>query len=144
MKSIARQTGGQIDTISTLGNGSRVALIEVKEGSELDTAATLEREDKVLFVQPNYIYTPEEAATGDTDSDPVALRNDPGFPDDPLYGEDQAYLSVDPTVEGEPKKGSMNAKGAWDKLAELDELGELDGREKPIVAVLDSGVRLDH
>ena len=52
MKSIVEGVDGQVDTMSALGDGSKMALIEVEEGSELEAAAELECEDEVLYVQP--------------------------------------------------------------------------------------------
>ena len=142
MTSIAKAADGQVDTISALGDGSNIALVEVKEGGEMDAITALESEDKVLFAQPNYIYEWEETdaafeepAADEPDTGETELRSDSDYPNDPLYGE-QDYLAA--PLEDGSNAGTINAKGAWDQLADLETTS------KPLVAVIDSGARLDH
>ncbi len=163
MKSIVEGVDGQVDTMSALGDGSKMALIEVEEGSELEAAAELECEDEVLYVQPNYIYELEEDEFTDEQTlnessnaengDDSEVRDSVEYPNDPIYhgnySDDQGdyagqkrYLA--PVGDGgEP--GSINAKGAWDQLAEFEShLEEPDEQKKPVVAVIDTGVYFKH
>ena len=122
LNEIAAEAEGEIDTVSVMGDGTGIALIEVDEGRETAAAAELKTEDNVLLAQPNYIY--------EFDS----------YPDDPDYTDSmQRYLSEDP-LTGEENAGSINAAGAWSQLREKYPLGT----ERVLVGVIDSGVRLDH
>ena len=168
LKSLAKGADAQVETTSTLSDGSLVTLIVVEEGGELETASELEREDEVLFVQPNYIYRLEEDEIQEAENEPVTDPSEPDAATDDLnietdgpdadeletkdeleYPNDPGYTRgfhkyLEPPFEDETNAGTINAKGAWDKLKELEELGELDETNETVVAVLDTGVRFDH
>ena len=120
MNSIARRAAGRVDDMSTMSDGTKVALVDVEEGDELAAAEAFESEDRVLLAQPNYIYELEE-----------------DFPNDPHYTSGEQNYLAEPLEDGS-NAGTINAKGAWDQMAELGTTS------KPLVAVIDTGVRYTH
>ena len=53
MKALASDAEGDLASMSVLDDGTKVALVEVDEGSEISAMAALNRQDQVLLVQPN-------------------------------------------------------------------------------------------
>ena len=52
MNSIARRAAGRVDDMSTMSDGTKVALVDVEEGDELAAAEAFESGDRVLLAQP--------------------------------------------------------------------------------------------
>ena len=127
MREIASEADGELETMSTLADGARAALIEVDEGSEMSAINTISAESKILFVQPNYTYYIE------------GLFTESEVPNDPIYTNGyQEYLQADPAAAG--KAGSINAAGAWEQIRDIP----IDEADKPLVAVIDTGAKLGH
>lgn len=123
VRELAKDADGKVTTMSTLGDGSKVALIDVGKGSEAEAIGALSGEDNVLFVQPNYKYELTSV-----------------YPNDPKYvGGRQEYLRADPLTD-EDHAGSINAAGAWEQLGNES----LDFEDRVLVAVVDTGVRRTH
>ena len=122
MRELAKEVDGELGTVSAMGDGTKIALIEVDEGDEQKAIASLNSEDKILIAQPNYKYELAE------------------YPDDPYYQNGKMeYLSADPLTDGD-NAGSINAAGAWQQLGN----SELPYENRVLVGVIDTGARLDH
>ncbi|MCR5543403.1 MAG: S8 family serine peptidase [Eubacterium sp.] len=124
------EVDGEVDHVTTLNDGARVALVEVEDGSELMAVNAINDENKVLFAQPNYTYEFTEV-DGSQGSD---------YPNDPAYQDDKMlYLSEDP-FDDEDYAGSINAAGAWEQLGNTS----LPEDEKVLIGIVDTGVRRTH
>ena len=94
MKALASDAEGDLASMSVLDDGTKVALVEVDEGSEISAMAALNRQDQVVLVQPNYKYE---------------LTEETAYPNDPYYLTGlQEYLRANPLKDTE-NAGSINA-----------------------------------
>ena len=122
MREMAKEVDGELDTVSAMGDGTKIGLVQVDEGDEQKAIASLSSEDKILIAQPNYKYELAE------------------YPDDPYYQKGKMeYLSADPLTD-EDNAGSINAAGAWQQLGN----SKLPYEKRVLVGVIDTGARLDH
>ena len=130
IQEIVDEVDGEVDHVTTLNDGARVALVEVEDGSELMAVNAINDENKVLFAQPNYTYEFTE----------VDGSKGSNYPNDPAYQDDKMlYLSEDP-FDDEDYAGSINAAGAWEQLGNTS----LPEDEKVLIGIVDTGVRRTH
>jgi subtilisin family serine protease len=110
-----------LDEMDQLG----IVLLSVAEGQELETIEELKRNPLVEYAEPNYVVQISDpiATESDSNSLPMALSSPGDFPPDDPYLPWQWNLS------------RINAFGAWDITT---------GSEKVIIALIDTGVDLDH
>ena len=122
MSRMAEEADGELSTVTTMGDGTKIGLVEVNEGSEQSAIVSLNSEDRVLIAQPNYKYDLDD------------------YPNDPNYQNGKMdYLRADPLTDAD-NAGSINAAGAWEQLGN----SELPNEKRILVGVIDTGVRLDH
>lgn len=118
LSGIADDAGASLGNISDLDDGSRLASISLDDPEDTQQVAdSLIADDKVLIVQPNYIYRLEEDESDDSDGSPKFYQ-----------------WHLDSPENG--NAGAIDACGAWELLSE-------DGGAA-CVAVIDTGAALDH
>lgn len=125
IKEIAADAGGTLETVKTLGDGTRLAAIQTDEEDTQTAAETIADDDRVLLVQPNYIYR-----TADDDEHA-----------DPNIGQ-QWHLSAPVKNEhGEiiSNLGSAEVMEAWELIE-----GNGIASNMPLIAVIDTGLDLGH
>ena len=122
IKRILRDNDASLEQISPLGEDQKAAIANAESEDALqEVMSSLNEEDAVTYVQPNYTYELNEGE--DTPEDGNTPENT--YQEDPYYG--QQYFHK-----------MMNTEAAWELLKEK-------GVSQPaIVAVLDSGVDADH
>lgn len=118
IRKIADDNDADLENVSTLGDGTKMALISAEDDSLQGQKIDIQLEDKVMLVQPNYKYELQAS----TVNDPLAY--------------DKWYFKS----EGE-SIGGTDAYSAWNNSLRTS---DADLSEKPVVAVIDTGVRLDH
>ena len=115
--SIADGAGAELDSVGTLGDGTKLAKVVLDDPDDArQVADDLLADDSVMLVQPNYLYELSDEQEDDTSE--TELR----------WNSKQWYIGSD-------KAGSLRAADAWKALSQ---------NNKVRVAVIDTGVRLDH
>ena len=136
MAEVARSAGASLEDMSVLEDGTKLAKVSFDDPEDMqEVADSIYSDDSVLFVQPNYIYMPFEEESGqepdedmpENDVSELELMAETGDPDTGS----QWYLNP---VSQNP--GAADVKSAWNEMS--------DNGSSVIVAVIDTGVQLDH
>ena len=138
IKEIAEDAGADVEQIKSLSDGTKLVSIDTQDTDSAAAAASIQDEDKILIVQPNYKYRPDgknvkkEYGINDTHSDRLWYLDKKGAP---VYDRFGIYTTG-------INNGAVSASAAWGKLKKSD--SSLSNNDKPLVAVIDSGVYLNH
>ena len=152
LKEITEDAGASLDAVTTINDGDKLAKVSLDDPEDAQAVADeIAGEDEVLLVQPNYIYrlneeedilSEEQTAEGQaleestTEEPVIPIVTDSAQ----IAGTDGAEKGDDLMVQqwymGSQDSGSTRSFEAWDGLS--------DGGDQVTVAVIDTGVKLDH
>lgn len=152
IKSLTKDAGAEVKDINTLSDGNKLAKIVVDETEVTDTTETLENEEKIIFVQPNYKYQISEDTDNMTEdvtevtkevieSEPIEETADSEEADEE---EKQEEKIEEPVLELDSSANDTYASSQWylDYIQAYDVWDE--GSNNVKVAVIDTGCQLDH
>lgn len=124
IRDMAEDAGTTVAKVKTLGDGTRMVKFQTDPEEVQVAVGSLQEEDKVLLVQPNYLYKIERTIScGETVSSITDM---------------QWHLWSAYRHAGDVAAGGVDAVSAWEQLTASGT------SSRTIVAVIDTGVMLDH